>query len=172
MDIVEFKTPKVLFIKGVFIKDCVPVDDLFDEQIMDQARDDPIEINSFTPLPTLFTGLDEWPDKTNLRCYYCDRVTDNTPVFVPKTIEPSKNGYIMATEGSFCTFNCAVHYIDFYYPKIHDNLNKKNMLKLLYKVFYGKTVTEILKSPSKYDMVCYGGNLTQKEYEKLIPKIH
>lgn len=172
MDIIEFPVPKVLFIKGVFRKDCVPIDDLFDEQIMDQISYEPIEINNYTPLPPIFYNMKTWPKKTSLRCYYCDRNFDNTPVFIPKTIEPSKDGYTMATEGCFGTFNCAAAYIDLYYHKIHDKLNKKNMLKLLYKVFTGNTTTEILSSPSKYIMLHYGGNLSNQEYGKLIPKIN
>jgi hypothetical protein len=171
MDIVDYSSPKVLFIKGVFIKDCIPIDDLFDEQIMNQVDDDPLEISTFIPLPTIFNGMKSWPDKTNIRCFYCDRTFDSIPVFIPKTIEISKEGYMMATEGCFCTFNCAVSHIKLYYPKIHDELNKKNMLKLLYKVFHKKTVSDIEKSPSKYEMRQYGGDINNQEYGKLIPKI-
>lgn len=172
MDIIENTIPKVLFIKGVFLKDCVPIDDLFDEQIMGQITDDPIEINTYTPLPSIFYTLKQWPKKTNLKCFYCDRKFDTLPIFVPKTIEPSKDGYTMATEGCFCTFNCGVSYINLMYSKIHDNLNKKNMLKLLYKVFTGKTTTEIPCSPSKYEMIHYGGTMNNQEYGKNIPKIN
>lgn len=170
MDIVELHTPKVLFIKGVFIKDCTTIDDLFDEQIMDQVHDDPVEINIYTPLPTIFYSMKLWPAKTNLRCFYCDMNFEDVPKFAPKTIEPSKEGYTMTTEGCFCTFNCVVSFIDLYYPKIHDNLNKKNMLKLLHKVFTGNAVTEIKKSPSKYNMIQYGGMWTHQEFAKNSPK--
>jgi len=171
MDIIEFAVPKVLFIKGVFIKDCIPIDDLFDEQIMDQLEEDSIEINTYNALPSMFYNMKQWPTKTNLRCFYCDRNFDTIPKFVPKTIEPSKDGYTMATEGCFCTFNCGASYINLIYPKIHDKLNKKNMLKLLYKVFTGKTTTEIQCSPSKYGMIHYGGDINNQDYGKSISKI-
>ena len=171
MDVVEFKTPSVLFIKGVFIKDCVPIDDLFDEQVMARAQDDPVEIHAYTPIPTIFHSVKTWPTSTNIRCYYCDRSFDETPIFVPKTIEPSNEGYVMSTEGCFCTFNCAVTYIDLHYPKIHDNINKKSMLKLLYSVMHNKHVAEIPSALSKYEMICYGGRLSQQEYGKRMPKI-
>ena len=167
MDIIEFKNPKVLFIKDIFIKDCVPVDDLFDEKIMDQLED-PIKINMYTPLPRLFYDMKRWVKKTDLKCFYCDRNFNKVPVFIPKTIEPGRESYIMVTEGCFCSFNCAVSYIDIYYPKIHDNLNKKNMLKLLYKVFTGRTISEIPKAPLKYKLIQYGGNLSNQEYESLL----
>lgn len=168
MDIVEFRTPTVLFIKGVFVKDCVPIDDLFDERMMERARDDPLEVGTFVPLPTVFYGYDTWPDTTNIRCYYCDRTFETTPIFIPRTVEPSPNSYIMSTEGCFCSFNCAVSFIDLHYHKVHDALNKKNMLRLLYRVRHGKQVSEILPAPSKYRMTCYGGNLSQQEYGKAI----
>lgn len=171
MDIIEFKTPTVLFIKGVFIKDCIPIDDLFDEQILARAMDVPVDICTFTPLPTIFYNCDTWLTSTNLKCYYCDRNFDSMPIFVPKTIEPSKDGYTMSTEGCFCTFNCAARYIDLHYSKIHDNLNKKNMLKLLYRVMRGKYIAEIPPAPSKYDMICYGGSLTNTDYGKSMVSI-
>lgn len=173
MDIIEFSTPKILFIKGVFKKDCVLVDDLFNKKILNQITDikEVTKNNNYKPLPAIFDGLNFWPKETCLKCFYCDRKFEEVPVFIPKTIEPSKDGYIMSTEGCFCTFNCASSYIDIYYHKINDNLNKKNMLKLLYKVFTGKTVTNIENSPSKYKLIYYGGDLTNLEYGKLIPKI-
>lgn len=171
MNIVEFKLPTVLFIKGIFIKDCIPIDDLFDAQIMERAKGDPVEVMPFVPLPTIFYGFETWPTSANIRCYYCDRMFDDVPVFVPKTIEPSREGYTMATEGCFCTFNCAVSYVDLYYQNINDNLNKKNMLKLLYKVRYGKRVSEIAPAPSKYQMLCYGGELSPTEYGKQLRSV-
>jgi hypothetical protein len=170
MNIVEFNRPSVLFIKGVFIKDCIPIDDMFDARILERAKDELVYPDPFTPLPTIFYGFDTWPKTTNLRCYYCDRTFETTPFFIPKTIEPSKEGYTMSTEGCFCTFNCAVHHVDLYYQKIHDNLNKKNMIKLLYRVFHGVQVSEIPPSPSKYEMICYGGELSHQEYGKKMPK--
>ena len=168
MNIIEFGRPTVLFIKGVFIKDCVPIDDMFDARILERAKDEPVFVDAFTPLPTIFHGFETWPKSTNIRCYYCDRTFETVPIFIPKTIEYSIK-YTIATEGCFCTFNCAIRHIDLYYIKIHDNLNKKNMLKLLYRIRYGNQVSEIPPAPSKYEMMCYGGELSQQEYGKKMP---
>jgi hypothetical protein len=168
MDIIEFSTPKVLFIKGVFIKDCTTIDDLFDEQILDQAHDDIDEVSTYMNLPTVFYSLKKWPKQTNIHCFYCDLQFEGTPVFIPKTIVPSKEGFTMGTEGCFCGFNCGMSHIDLFYPKINDNVNKKNMLKLLFKVFTGKTVSKIENAPLKYKMVKYGGMYSFQDYKNAI----
>ena len=38
MNIKEYKIPKILFIKGVFIKDCILLDDIFEKQIIEQLN--------------------------------------------------------------------------------------------------------------------------------------
>lgn len=158
MNIKEYKISKILFIKGVFIKDCMPIDEIFEQQIMEQLNNEtPIDV--YKKLPTNFTGTDTWIKNTNLKCWYCDLNFDNQPVFIPKLIEPASTpiGYNISTHGCFCSFCCAMAYNNLYNTKLCNNLHVRDMLLFLYKIFNGNSVKEIFQSPSKYEMAHYGG---------------
>jgi hypothetical protein len=165
----EYKISKILFIKGVFIKDCIPIDDIFDQQLMEQLNiEAPIDI--FESIPTNFTGLETWVKTTNLNCWYCDLNFGNTPVFIPKLIEPASNskGYNISTHGCFCSFCCAMSYNNLHNYKLCKNVHIKDMLLFLYKIYNGKSVKEIFPSPSKYEMKQYGGSTDSIVYRNSI----
>ena len=64
----EYIEPTLLFLKGVYIKDCIPVDDIFERRIIEQlASDNPVI--HYTELPSNFTNLNKWVKKTNLKCW-------------------------------------------------------------------------------------------------------
>ena len=158
--------PKILFIRGVFVEDCVPIDQLFEQQLM-TGLDNEIVIKptaQYDKLPSIFYSLEQWPEKIKLHCWYCDRMVNGVPIFVPKYIEPSANGPIMGVDGCYCNFNCAVSGINLYYPDKQTNKSKKDMLKFLYNMFCGKSITEICPAVSKTEMIKYGGDLTEQEY--------
>ena len=104
----------MLFLKGVYKKDCVLIDDIFEENLMANINDCSItatenelvnisktdhlvscnkliELNTkqnhYEKLPH-FKGLDTWPCKTNLLCWSCSLSFDSIPIFIPKAIEP------------------------------------------------------------------------------------
>ena len=67
----------------------------------------------------------------------------------------------------FCTFICANHYIDMNYKKTYTNIDKKNMLCLLWKIFH-KSQTMVTfgnNVPNKYDMIHYGGYKNIKDFK-------
>lgn len=172
MNIKEYKISKILFIKGVFIKDCIPIDDIFEQHIIDQLNlDTPIDVYSI--IPSNFTDLNTWTQKTNLKCWYCDLNFDNMPVFIPRIIEPAttETGYNIGTFGCFCSFCCAISFNNINNSKICENIRVKNMIMFLYKIFNGKNVKEIFPSPSKYQMNHYGGPLDQMVYRNEIHKL-
>lgn len=172
MEIPKERVNKILFIKGVYIRDCLNINELYESNIMQSLN--PVEIKPsilYITIPSVFVGIKSWIKKTNIYCHYCTRKFDSVPKFIPKSIEYNMDEYYIPTEGCFCTFNCCVSYIDLFYPKINDNINKKNMLYLLYKIYHGNLPTLILPSPSKFLLKKYGGNLTNEEYDNNIPKI-
>lgn len=101
MQIASGRIPSVLFIKGVFKKDCIS-DDFFEKKILEtitpypEVVDQTTEIVDFTnmgnlsydKLPSIFSNIDMWPKKTNLLCWYCTLGFTYIPVFIPKVIEP------------------------------------------------------------------------------------
>jgi hypothetical protein len=168
----EFDIPKILFIRGVFLKDCTPIDDIFEQQLIDRLDEEDVKVITFDKMPSAFTTLNDWIKNINIRCWFCDLNFNTSPVFIPRLIEPSYDGYTIGTEGCFCTFSCAMAYINIYYPKIYDNVRKHDMLKFLYKLFNGTKVREILASPSRYELVHYGGPLEMHQYRKKIIAIN
>lgn len=172
MSIKEHKFIKILFIKGVFIKDCMPSDDIFEKQIIEQLNYNTPYIDIYNKIPLIFTSLDTWIKKTNLNCWNCCLEFDSIPVFIPKIIEPSVyDEYNISTYGCFCSFSCAMAHNNIYNKKICDNIHVKNMLLFLYKIYNKKSVREIIASPSKFQMTQYGGNLEKIQYKNEIIKI-
>jgi hypothetical protein len=179
MDIVEYQSPKILFIKNVFINDCILMDDLMEQKLMDEANEtaETKQIDDkFTKLPTIFTDIKSWPKRTDILCWNCDRTFAECPIFIPKTMEPNTianaataiGKYNISTEGCFCSFNCALAHILTYYPKMHEQINKIGMLRLLFKEFYGFQPKDIIPAPDRFKMIQYNGNLSSSEYSAII----
>jgi hypothetical protein len=173
MNIKEYKVPKILFIKGVFIKDCIQIDDLFEQQIIEQLNQDEDDIIIYNKIPSTFTCMNTWPTKTNIKCWTCDLNFDGVPVFIPKLIEPSPtdSGYSMGVLGCFCGFTCAMTHNNLFNGKLCQNIKSRDMLMFLYNIFLNHHVKEIYESPSKYMMKQYGGDVDPISYKKLISKL-
>ena len=167
----EYKIPKILFIKGVFLKDCMPIDDIFEQRLMDQLEVEETVV-SYNRLPSTFNDFDSWPKQTNIKCWNCDLAFAGVPVFVPRGIDVlSETKYDIGREGCFCSFHCAEDHIELHNKKICDVINRREMLLFLYKVFTGKVVKEILRAPSKYIMKHYGGSVEPTEYQMKIREL-
>ena len=172
MNIKEYTIPKILFLRGVFIKDCIPLDDIFEQQIIEKLNlDEPTFL--YDTFPSVFTNLKSWITNTNLKCWYCDLSFDSRPVFIPKVIEHSgfTEDINISTYGCFCSFCCTVSYTNLYYPKICTNIKVNEMLRFLYRVFNGHSIKEILPAPSKYIMKQYGGDTNLHTYKNMINAI-
>lgn len=162
---------QILFIKGVFLKDCIPIDDIFERQIIERLNyENPVDI--YIQLPKIFNNISSWIPKTNIKCWYCDLNFENSPVFLPTIIEPStvdSNIFNVGTLGCFCSFCCAGKYNNVYNTKTCENIKMKEKLLYIYKQFYGVSTKEILISPCKYEMIQYGGVIDPMTYRN---KIH
>lgn len=171
MEICEYKTTNLLFIKGVFIKDCMPVDDIFEMYIMEKLNaENPIVI--YDKLPSKFHNIQTWISHTNIKCWYCDLNFDNTPIFIPNIIEHIDiNEYNISTMGCFCSFCCAMAYNNLHNQKLLHNLKTRDMLIYLYYIFYKININDIIPSPSKYIMNQYSGNIDALDYKEMISKI-
>lgn len=104
MQIKSANVPKILFIKGIFKKDCTS-DDIFEKKILENSNTIENEMvivsgnaltntQSFTnfinyqKLPNIFHDIASWEKKTNLLCWNCTLQFQSVPVFIPRVIEP------------------------------------------------------------------------------------
>jgi len=123
-----------------------------------------------TELPARFTGVNNWPKTSNLRCYSCDLIPNSYPKFIPCNIISIDNcDYI----GHFCEWNCAVRFV------LHEfsGPNKWDLLKGVYEVeslFSGVLKKAIPESPPKTIMQAYCGKkgITPAEYKAQIRQLN
>ena len=146
----------VLFLQGVFLE---TLDDSGGATSVAVPQEIKSEI-TYDKLPMIFKGLDTWPVSTNLRCWNCYRSFDSRPVFIPGDLQ--RNGH-MSVGGCYCTFACATRYINLHYDggelwDVHHSLLQ------LYKIFTGVLVIDIAVAPDIYEMVQFGGHITQEDY--------
>jgi hypothetical protein len=162
------RSSKILFLRGVYSHDCRTTDDIFFDKMMEkmedrETRDEPI---IYDKLPIEFTSLESWPKKTNLKCWSCDLTFIGPPVFIPQNIHNSS----MVCNGNFCSFFCAMRYINVNYSGV-DAWQYKCLLYQLYHKFNGVHVIEIPEAPPKTLMVQYGGIITHADYVVQLNKL-
>jgi len=146
----------VLFLQGVF------VDDLESNE-KGTAAPVPHEVKSeikYEKLPMIFKGLNSWSKSTNLHCWNCYRRFDTRPIFVPSDLQRDGS---MSVEGVMCTFACAAAYINAHYDN-GELWDRHYLLLQLYKIFTGVLVPDLAVAPDIYEMVQFGGHITQEEY--------
>lgn len=174
----DFEEVNILFLKGVFLKDCTDVEDLFENELMETVELTKHQIEYKEPkiydkIPQIFTTKENWVKKNNILCWYCNLDFQTMPIFIPENILKNDNGTYMEVFGNFCSFACAQTYID---TNIEYNSSKKKweaqeFLKLLNRLLYGSKKDIIYKAPIKYIMEQYGGKKKSKCYKKEIMEI-
>lgn len=180
--------PKVLFIKGVFKRDC-DNDETLEQKMIENISDDISDIvmkdsiamsentefydRTYDKLPSIFDSIDNWPTTTNLLCWSCNLHFDTIPIFIPKVIEPviskhKENKYSIGVFGVFCTFGCAWHFIHEHQFSLIERVEAINKLKFLHKLLKGTSMKDIVTYPSPFEMEQYGGDLSIEKYKELI----
>jgi hypothetical protein len=171
-----------LFLQGVYKNDCDKIEDFFHKRLLNTN-----DSKNYDKIPLVFYNLDSWIKKTNLLCWNCHRVPKSVPWFEPQSIDVTSKGsignlvtsdklvrnhntveYCINVKGIFCSCNCVMRYILINSKNLPDKINKISMLHILHEIFTGKKVIEIEPAPLVTDLVQYGGNLTEIEYQKKI----
>jgi hypothetical protein len=190
MIIGSIKIPSILFIKGVYKKDCSN-DDIFEKKILENTPSVEIDFNgdidisdissitncnnfvNYEKLPNIFESIETWQKKTKLKCWNCTLSFTSIPVFIPKVIEPNfgkgknKKNYSISVHGVFCTFACAKQHVENRNYSLSERVETLNKLKLLYKLFYGDKMKDTPSTTTPFQMKQYGGDLTEDEYLEL-----
>ncbi len=76
----------ILFLQGVFKKDCLRDEDIFRNKLMMSVSSSVETV--YDKIPSHFTTLDRWLKSTNLLCRWCHRAIKGRPWFKPISIEP------------------------------------------------------------------------------------
>ena len=163
MDLIGKKTGSlVLFLPGVFKKDCRRVEEIF----IDRFNDTP-DYDKYDKIPTHFTTIEAHPTHTNLKCWSCCMNFKTRPWFEP--MGWSKNS--IAIRGNFCGPCCVVAHIKLHTSSLAAQHNKINMLKYVYEIFTGNRVITIKPAIPHTCMLEYGGDTTPEAYIKLLEQI-
>jgi hypothetical protein len=157
----------ILFLQGVYKKDCKKIEDFFTDKLLNE------DVKKYNTIPILFTGLDNHPKSTNILCWNCNRSFKGRPWFEPQSLSYNiKTKDVNVTcRGNFCGPNCVRAYINTYNKDMAERLNKVSMLKIVYEIFNGRKVDEILPAPDYRIMVQYGGHIQPFEYQKMITEL-
>lgn len=177
-----YKAPNILWLHSVSINDCALIEDLQDEKIVESAlirgrvaddEEDPDAI-SYDRIPKMFTTLEEWPLKTNIKCWDSGLTFDGPPRFIGTHLIETETGDIhMETLGNFMTFNNAAAWIDVMMKGSRQS-EARDMLMRAYYHMTGERVNYIAPAPPRTKMEEYGGDWSVEKYleelRKLDPK--
>lgn len=156
--------PNILVLSGITIQMYKSIDKQFEENLLESIdSDNENEKVIYNKIPQRFNNLDTYQIQTNLKCWYCDLNFITRPIFIPKVI---KNNYEMTIHGNFCSFSCAITYININIKNKDVQWRYRDNLYVLYKLFNGTYPLHINPAPNKFDLECYGGELTQDEFRK------
>ncbi len=190
-----YRPPCILHLTGITLKDYVPIEDVADDKVLDavgseeypdeQYRGDSADhkgcpkgvsdsVIPYDKIPKVFTSLEDWPIRTNLRCFEYNITFDDRPKFIPTYIRVTDDGsYEIGVCGNFCTFNAVALHINKTVHNTEERWRTQDMLKFVYNLFTGKTVSHIEPGPSKYRLSAYGGEWDEetlwKEMRRLDP---
>ncbi|MDE2097745.1 MAG: hypothetical protein KGL39_10890 [Patescibacteria group bacterium] len=173
-----YKPPNILRLVGVSLKDYEHMENMFDTRLRgrdegDAPADEPAEdATTWDKLPAVFTGLDDWPMTTNLRCWDMHGQFDNRPVFIPTYFGKNEADQLeIGVKGVFATFNNAARYIQINYHDLEARNKAQRDLCVLYKIFTGKQTRHIMPAPSWEEKQQYGGPLDEDAYWKKLREL-
>lgn len=145
---------KLLLLTDVFYKDMF--EELHNKNIKLQEKTS--EKNIIHKLPDKFYDKSKWCKTTKLKCLYDGFTFNEVPIFIPIIINIDDS---MTTYGCFCSFPCAVKWLETEGEFDSDKKSelKKNML-ILYKALHNKKPEFILSAENKMYIKEYGGSLS------------
>ncbi|NBW87833.1 MAG: hypothetical protein EBR23_13665, partial [Planctomycetia bacterium] len=169
-----YQPPNILRLFGITLKEWTPIEDVADKRLLRQAADGhpgaaaTEAVQPYDKVPRVFTGIEDWPLSTNLRCWQCDSTFDDRPKFVPTYVREAENGGIeFGVRGNMCTFNCAELWIHIHYAGKEDQRWRiQDNLCLVYFLFTGHRAARILPAPHKTELRQYGGELDEETFWK------
>jgi hypothetical protein len=100
----------------------------------------------------------EWPEKTNIYCWWCCHPFTWMPCALPEYYKKEK----FYVTGCFCTFNCASSYN---FSKNDDDIwERYSLLNLMYKKLYNEKFVKISLAPPREILQIFGGYMSIDEF--------
>lgn len=122
-----------------------------------KSKVDNIKHESFYELMSTFVGMNIWPQKVDINCWWCKSKFDTIPCAIPE----SKNKCEYQVYGCFCSFNCCLAYI---YDENDYNKWDKIMLLKEMSIKMGHQLELNKFSPSWKLLKSFGGILTVEQF--------
>jgi hypothetical protein len=100
---------------------------------------------------------EEWPEKTDIYCWWCCHSFDNSPIPCPVEYDEIRDRY--KVNGVFCSWSCAAAY----------SIKEYSSLALIYQLkneLSGYS-ENIVVAPPRYCLKNFGGYMTIKDYRAL-----
>lgn len=158
--------PQVLRLQGVYLRDVVTMENIFEIIPENSKSNNDILYNSnnsyeeymlnsyennnnndnndneyikYDKIPKIFKNLDEWPKRINIKCLYCTLNILKIPIPVPSTVEITKDtNYIFDIYAVCCSFPCAARLVTEHTNNSSLRFTKLQLLKLIKKIFHNE----------------------------------
>lgn len=152
--------------------DYEPIEALADQRFLnetiDEDQSDRLErtnVQTHEKLPTVFTGLEEWPLSTTLCCHECSMTFTTRPKFIPTFIREAAGGMgasriEMGVRGNFCSWGCAELWIESRnVSSTEQRWRLQDNLRHAFHMFTGSHVSQIRAALPREELLQYGGEL-------------
>ena len=169
--------PLLLHLSGMTVQRCTNIEDSHEESLLYnitkkyEAYQEATSIHEdknmgpYDSIPATFNAAkrDLWPSSTNLACWSCTLSFQTPPCFIPTHYHRTSSGEVFGVEGNFCSFRCALRYIDENIKKIEKRWDAKELLQILYQKFHenGPPFNEIQPAPPKTRLTKFGGDMDE-----------
>jgi hypothetical protein len=144
----------------------------------DDAADVGVPVHAAAPAPAtgpkvvrLLTEFEEksksgeWPNGTNVHCYWCCHKFGGTPVGLPvKLAEHPSSAYQFHVVGCFCSLACAAAYNFSGKESVDECMNRHTLINLLsHSLGLGQNVRA---APERSALTMFGGHLSIEEFRE------
>ena len=115
-----------------------------------------------TTIKNIHSDLDQqWPEKTDISCWWCCHQFTNCPCTMPVKHDPRRNRFEFS--GIFCSWNCAKAYS--LGINDHSRFTRTPLIGLLVQQMYGTQESVSIKSaPPRQCLKIFGGYMTIEQF--------
>lgn len=141
----------------------ITLNDLAEREIKVNTPEVQMKVSVLSEIPSRFTGINQWPTFTNLKCWNCDLLPDDYPKFIPLNPTKKSGNYQCDVRGNFCEWSCVIAFILREYP-IEQQWDLINIVYIIAAEFTGQ-MKKIKPSYSKLEMKSYCGKKGMDLYD-------